>query len=83
VLFLADDGKVKSKLKQPILLMIEQRDVPGRGESAESAAREVSENVFVENCDTGHWVMLEDVEGTNTKLDRFLQRLPEGGGYCY
>lgn len=56
--------------------MIEQKDVKGRGEGAEEAARAVSEHVDVEKCETYHFMMLEDPEGTNETLDRFLsQRL--------
>jgi hypothetical protein len=54
--------------------MIEQKDVRGRGEGAEEAAKAVSQHVHVEKCDTYHFMMLEDPEGTNKILSRFLSQ---------
>jgi hypothetical protein len=58
--------------------MIEQKDVKGRGEGAEEAAKAVSQNVYVEMCDTYHFMMLEDPEGTNKILSRFLSQILGG-----
>lgn len=52
--------------------MIEQKDVKGRGEGAEEIAKTVSQHVYVEKCDTYHFMMLEDPQGTNAILKRFL-----------
>lgn len=72
--FISGHSATPAKLSQPILLMIEQKDVKGRGEGAEEAAKAVSEHVHVEKCDTYHFMMLEDPEGTNRILDRFLSQ---------
>ncbi|KAK5044949.1 hypothetical protein LTR84_010321 [Exophiala bonariae] len=73
-MYAADDSKEPLKISQPILLMIEQKDVKGRGEGAEQTAQEVSEQVYVEKCDTYHFMMLEDSRGTNEKLERFFNQ---------
>lgn len=69
--------KPTSRIRQPILLMVEILDVPGRGASAEEAARTVAENVQVKTCETGHWIQLEDVEGTNSTLEQFFGEVLE------
>lgn len=70
----ADNPTVPAKLSQPILLMIEQKDVKGRGERAEEVAQTVSQNVYVESCDTYHFMMLENPQGTNTILEKFFSQ---------
>jgi pimeloyl-ACP methyl ester carboxylesterase len=73
--------KPQERIKHPVLLMVETHDIPERGEEAEEAeeaARKVAENFQIEKFDTGHWIHLEDVEGTNRTLERFLKEALEG-----
>ena len=58
-----------------MLLLIGKKDNMYKLSAAKEATLAVAEIVVVEELDTVHWMQLEDVDGTNKLLTRFITTL--------